>query len=578
MTRAAIGRAHGPFVGTRPFRARDRRLFHGRRAETEELVRSWSRHRLTVLHGDNGVGKTSLVGAGAAPLLADRGSTVLPTGELCFDPGFPAAVLPGQNPYTRALLALWSPSEFPARGPGTSITDFLRTHESTDRQGLPRPVFAVLDRTELLLRRSAAPEPWRRDFLDELFTAVENRPELRLLLTVRTGHLEELRRLVDKRDVDHAEVGLAPFAPGAAIEAVARSLALAGSPASSGEPGRLVEEARTVRDPRGRPRAHSGTVDPALLQLLGLTLWERAAGAGTALVPDSDTEVDRALTERLAGVLEEVADEHLVPPDVPHAWLRRVVAAGEQGVGRPVGEDPDDALTPGIVHALEDRHLVTTDRDGSAYLLRHPRLARPLTALALSPYARGTTPWTGRDRLRIARAAHTRGEPALAAEHAQLALRAEPAPGPRVRALLTALLGDLAFERGDHGAAAAHYAQAAREREADGDGAAVPRLLVAEARNRLLAGERSAALTGLAAAEGRVHADPSLRTGIGQVLRLAGQAQSALDVLEGAIAGEGGITEARRTRGQIRAELGQTRAEPGESRPEEGGPADGRRA
>lgn len=554
MTRAAIGRAHGPFVGARPFTARDRRLFLGRRSETEELVRSWSRHRLTVLHGDNGVGKTSLVSAGAVPVLTDRGSAVLPPGELCFDPGFPTAILPGQNPYTRALLALWSPSEFPAQGPGTSITDFLRTHESTDRQGLPRPVFAVLDQTELLLRRSPAPEQWRKDFLDELFTALENRVDLRLLLTVRTEHLDELRRLVEKREVDHAEVALVPFGPATAADVVTRSLNLVGSRLAPGEPERLVEEARTVRDPSGRPRAHSDTVDPALLQILGLTLWEEAVESGTALVPGSDTEVDRALTERLAGIVEEVAAEHLVPPDVPHAWLRRVVVAGEQGVGRPVCDDPDNTLTPGVVHALEDRHLVTTNRDGSVYLLRHPRLARPLMALALSPYARGLSPWSEWGRLGIARAAHTRGETALAAEHARQALRAEPAPGPRVRALLTALLGDLAFERGDHGAAAARYAQAAREREAVGDGAAVSRLLVAEARNRLLAGERSAGLTGLAAAEGRVHADPSLRAGIGQVLWLAGQAQSALDVLEGAIAG--GITEARRTRGEIRSGQG----------------------
>ncbi|USY17624.1 ATP-binding protein [Nocardiopsis exhalans] len=554
MIRAAVGRAPGPFVGARPFLAQDRDFFLGRRAETEELVRSWSRCRLTVLHGDNGVGKTSLVNAGAFPALTDRGSIVLPPGELCFDPAFPAAVLPGQNPYTRALLALWSPSDFPTRTPGTSITDFLRTHESTDRQGLPRPVFAALDQTELLLRRSTAPEQPRKDFLDELFTALEHRTELRLLLTVRTEHLDELRRLVDKREVEHAEVGLVPFGPGTAADAVARCLALVGSRLAPTEPGRLVEEARTVRDPRGRHPARSDTVDPSLLQFLGLALWEGAAGSGTTLVPDSGTEIDHVLTERLAAVLEEVAAEHLVPPDVPHAWLRRVVAAGERGVGRPACEDTGSALTPGVVHALEDRHLVTPNRDGSAYLLRHPRLARPLMALPLTPYARGLSPWAERDRLDIARAAHTRGQAELAAEHARRALRAEPVPGPRTRALLTALLGDLAFERGDHAAAAGHYADAARERESVGDGAAVSRLLVAEARNRLLSGDRSAGLARLGAAEERVHADPSLRTGIGQVLWLAGQAQSALDVLEGAMAGGGGISEARRTRGEIRAE------------------------
>ncbi|MFE1166827.1 ATP-binding protein [Nocardiopsis sp. NPDC058789] len=552
MTRAAIVHAHGPFVGARPFRARDRRHFLGRRSETEELVRSWSRHRLTVLHGDNGVGKTSLVGAGALPALTDRGSTVLPLGELRFDPSFPAAILPGQNPYSRALLALWSPSDFPTHGPGTSITDYLRTHESTDRQGLPRPVFAVLDQTELLLRRSAAPEPVRRDFLDELFTAVERRPDLHLLLTVRTQHLDELRRLVEKREVEHAEVGLAPFTPGTATEVVTRSLTLAGSRTAVRDSGRLVDQIRAVGETGSGLRAGDDTVEPALLQILGQALWEEANGTGTALVPDSDAEVDRVLTVHLSRVLAEVAHEHLVSPEVPHAWLRAVAEAGPRGVGRPACEDPDGELTPGMVHALEDRHLVTANRDGSAYLLRHPRLARPLAAL--SPFPPAPRGQGEPNLLDAARVAHTRGETALAAEQARRGLSSRPAPGPRERALLTALLGDLAFERGDHRAAAGHYADAARQREAVGDGAAVSRLLVAEARNRLMVGERSAGLTGLAAAEGRVHADPSLRAGIGQVLWLAGQGSSALDVLEGAMVGGGGITEARRTRGEIRAE------------------------
>ena len=63
-------------------------------------------------------------------------------------------------------------------------------------------------------------------------------------------------------------------------------------------------------------------------------------------------------------------------------------------------------------------------------------------------------------------------------------------------------------------------------------------------------------MAGVAAAESRVYADPSLRTGIGQVLWLARQAQSALDVLERVLVGAGGMTEARRTRGEIRAERG----------------------
>lgn len=552
MTRAVLGRAHGPFIGLRPYLTRDRPLFLGRDEETEAVVRAWTGHRLTVLHGDSGVGKTSLVRAGAAPVLADQGHTVLPTGDLCFDPGFPTAVLPAHNPYTRALLAVWSPEEFPTHGPGTSLIDFLRARTGTDRYGRSRPVFAVLDQTELLLRRSPAPEQWRKDFLEELFGALETREDLRLLVTVRNGHLDELRRLVDKREVEHAEVALRPFTPNTARSVVAGCLATVGSRIGAVEPGRLVEEARTVRAPDGRPDHRTSGVEPALVQLLGLTLWEEATEDHTALMPDDDTEVDRALTERLAGLLEEVAAEHLVPPDVPQAWLRRLVVSDDRGPTGPSHDDPDGSLTPGIVHALEDRRLVTTHTEGTTWVLRHPRLARPLMGLALSPYAHGLRAWGDRDRLGVALGARTRGESVLAAEHAAQTLRSLSSPAPGTHALFTTLLADLAFERGEHRAAAEYYTAAARTRESVGEGVAVLRLLVAEARSRLLCGERASALALVSAITGRVHGDPSLRAGIGQVLWLAGQAEAALDELEGALRGGGGVSEARRTRDEIR--------------------------
>lgn len=557
MTRAVLGSTHGPFIGLRPFLARDRHLFLGRDEETTALVRAWSRHRLTVLHGDNGVGKTSLVRAGAAPALADRGHTVLATGDLCLDPSFPAAVLPAQNPYTRALLALWSPREFPTHGPGTSVVDFLRTHTTTDRYGRSRPLFAVLDQTELLLRRSAVPEQWRKDFLDELFGALEEEigEHLHLLVIVRTGHLDEFRRLVDKREIEHAEVALEPFTPDIAHAVVEGSLTRAGSGVGAAEPHRLVEEARTIRAVGDSSLPRTGTIEPALLQLLGLTLWEEPRKDPSTLVPEDHAEIDRALAERLSDVLEEVAAEHLIPADVPRAWLRELVLCGGRSPTGSARGDPHGPPPPRVVHTLEDRHLVTLHDHGSGHVLRHPRLARPLMVAAPPCDVRRPSTWTDGERLSVANGARVRGERALAAEHAERALSSRPSPEPWTRALFAALLGDLAFERGEHRAAAERYAEAARSCAAIGEGAAVSRLLVAEARNRLLMGERSAALAILTAVEGRVHGDPSLRTGIAQVLWSAGQARSALDVLDGALVGGGGITEARRTRGEIRAEV-----------------------
>lgn len=550
MIRGDSGRAHhpGPFVGARPFGEFDRPLFFGRAHETQALVESWTRHRLTVVSGDAGIGKSSLLNAGAIPALTDQGAEVLPVGRLCFDPAFPAALLPDQNPYTRALLAAWDPPSFPTHAPGTGLSDYLRGRERTDRYDRPRALYAALDQTETLLRPAVADQS-RRDFLDELLTAVESRPGVRLLLTVRTEHLDDLRRFIDKWDVDHAEHFLEPFSPETATDIATRTLASAGNRYGREVVEHLISEVRAVRSADGQACRRTAGVDPALLQTVGRLLRAREPEEAAQL------DVDRALTEFLAGVLEEAAAEHLVPPDIPHAWLRRVVAAGDDGVGAPLHTEADSTLTRGVVHTLQDRHLVAEHGHGSTFRLRHPRLARPLVALALSPYAASSLEsWTPEDRLAVSRAAHTRGENGLAEEHARQALRADPPPGPRTRAMLTALLADAAFGRGEHAEAAVHYADAARLSEAVGDGTAVPRLLAAAARSHLCSGDRAAALDGLVGAAGRVHADPSLRTGIAQGLWQAGQAESALDILDPLIVGQPGASEARRLRSHIRSE------------------------
>ncbi|MEV2275360.1 ATP-binding protein [Nocardiopsis sp. NPDC049922] len=660
MPRIAAGhpRRTGPFVGARPFGSRDRHLFLGRTETVRDLVGAWTGARLTVLHGDAGVGKTSLLHAGAVPALTDRGAHVLPVGRLLIDPAFPSAVLPEQNPFTRALLASWNPDEFPTHGPGRSAGDFLRDHARADRYGRVRPLYAALDQTEPLLRSPALPEPHRGDLIDELLVALDDHPGLHLLLTVRTEHLADLRRVIAAHGADHAEVRLGPLTPTAAVEATAHALDTVGVQHARAVAERLVEEVRTLpgqprtgpavtggateptsadrhgrpggltestsvdghgrpggltestsvdghgrpggltestsadghgrpggltvptsADGHGRPggpsttgpaqpsdpeslggsigsldltvtvnpRDLAATVDPALLQTVGALLYAEGSEAFAA------ADVDRTLAVHLSLLLEEVAAEHLVPRDLPHAWLRRAAAAGAPAPGTDDTRHTD--LTWGLVHTLQDRHLVTPTAEGTAYRLRHPRLARPLLDLAAHPREPTPQPWTTADRIVVARRAHTRGEPDLAGEHARQALRSTPPPPPRDRATLTSLLGDLAFERGEPAVAAAYYAEAAELLEAVGDSAGVARLLVAQSSSRLRAGQRSAALDGLRAAAGRVRGDSSLRTGIGQALWRIGQSQSALDVLDAVLTGDRSASEARRTRNRIRAEL-----------------------
>jgi hypothetical protein len=546
MLRISDGRVSpgNPFVGARPFGERDRHLFFGRAEETAALLSAWRGSRLTVLHGECGVGKSSLLRAALVPALTDRGARVLPVGTLCFDPAFPAAVLPEQNPYTRALVAAWDPVAFPSHSPGTSIADFLRSRAPTDRHGAARPLYAALDQTEVLMRGD---RPGRRRFMEELLGAAAAVPGLRLLVTARTEHLDGLRRLIDKYEVDHVEVPLWPLAPDAAAEAARATLAVAGTRYGPDAADRLVEAALVPDAADGPARGSGDPVDPALFQAVGRILCEHGPGRV------QDLDIDAGLAAFLVRLVREVAAEHLVPPDVPHAWLRRVVVAGDEGVDVPEYGDREECLTRGLVHSLQDRHLVAAGGDG--YVLRHPRLARPLMSLFAQP-GQGLEPWTLDELLQLARAAQTRGEDDLAREHARRALGTRRREPVRTRALLASLLGDLAFARGECEPAAGHYAEAAGLFETQGDGAAVARVLVARARSQLECGRRAEALGGLTSAANRVHGDPSLSTGIGQGLWRAGQGALAREVLDGVFVGAGATTEARRTRAEVIAARG----------------------
>ncbi|WP_262391783.1 ATP-binding protein [Nocardiopsis sp. CNR-923] len=565
MPRITAGHARrtGPFVGGRPFGPRDRHLFLGRTETVRDLVQAWTRARLTVLHGDAGAGKTSLLQAGAVPALTDRGARVLPVGRLLIDPAFPSAVLPEQNPLTRALLASWNPGEFPTHGPGRSAGDFLRDHARADRYGRVRPLFAALDQTEPLLRSPARSEPHRGDLIDELLVALDDHPGLHLLLTARTEHLADLRRMIAAHGADHSEVRLGPLAPDAAVEAAAHALDTVASDTPGTSPSAWWS--RCAPFPGGRPPVPPRRAVPR-------TPPTPPTSPRPSTPPCSRPRAP-SCTPRASRPSPQTTSNASSPSTSPSSWRRSPPNTSSPATCRTSGcaappppaprapppPTPSTRAAPTSPGAWSTPSRTATwsppTADGAAYRLRHPRLARPLLDLVAHPCESAPEPWTTADRIVVARRAHTRGEPDLAGEHARRALRSTPPPAPRDRATLTSLLGDLAFERGEPAVAAAYYAEAAELAEAVGDGAAVARLLVAQSSSRLRAGQRSAALDGLRAAVGRVHGDSSLRTGIGQALWRVGQSQSALDVLDAVLVGDRSATEARRTRNRIRAEL-----------------------
>ncbi|MFZ1630892.1 MAG: caspase family protein, partial [Anaerolineae bacterium] len=88
-----------PWPGLRPYHQRDRRFFFGRDAEAAALVEHVTSHPITVLVGDSGVGKSSLLRAGLGPRLSSMPAENDGAGSAW-------AILPPMRPGDRPIMRL----------------------------------------------------------------------------------------------------------------------------------------------------------------------------------------------------------------------------------------------------------------------------------------------------------------------------------------------------------------------------------------------------------------------------------------------------------------------------------------
>ncbi|NJP94224.1 tetratricopeptide repeat protein [Nonomuraea sp. FMUSA5-5] len=198
--------------------------------------------------------------------------------------------------------------------------------------------------------------------------------------------------------------------------------------------------------------------------------------------------------------------------------------------------------------ANQDRHLITDARHDTGPGLRQRRLLAPLRRLDA-----GKWPPAAPDAAALLCAAvraHAEGEPGRAGRLAREAARVCPPKEMRVRADIESLLGNLSYEQRSLDEAVERYLAAATLFEALNDCTSVGWILAAAGRISLEQGRRSTAVAHMLAATGRLPHDPVVRTGLGQVLRAAGETAAALDVLTQVLERDD-VPEARRTRNEI---------------------------
>lgn len=559
-----------PYVGLRPFRAEDGDRFFGRSTESHDLAALWQANRLTVLHGSSGVGKTSLLRAGVIPLLDPGSVEVLPPGRVSHSSAFPLAALLKHNPYTFALLTFWSPNEPATSLSGLAVPDFLRRRKKrTDSYGRPLPVLAAIDQAEELFTDSIHHRRYQGPFIDELVEALDEHPDLHLLLLIRDSFRIDLSPYEhDLGQASQAWIRLLPLIPQTALDAIRGPLNVTDRSFTLGAAEELVDGLRTseiVHAVGQRSTVIAEEIEPALLQVVCSHLWE-ALPDDINIIASHElhvyADVVRTLAEFCGRALIAIADDRGLPATELRSWLQRTFITE---LGRKSTVDEGLTHTAGmpnaVMRALENRHVIKAEqRAGSRwYELQHDLLIEPIrrmddTALRPMPQAEPS------EHLRTAAEALAAGELALAQQQAERALRGSAATDLRLRGEAESFLGNIAHERGKPTEAEARYRAAAPLFEVLQDTPAVARLLAAIGQSLLAQGRRAEAVDELRAAVDRVPNDLTVQTELGWTLWHLGQQSAAIAVLTGVLSIDGNAPEALRARGEILADMGEAKS------------------
>lgn len=372
----AIDERH-PWLGLASFSEQTRGFFYGRDGEVAELARRIQRKLLTVLFGQSGLGKTSILQAGIVPRLREQGYCPVYV-RVDYSPGAPAASDQIKLAIVQATMqsANWTGSG--AADEGESLWEFLHQRDVAlvDAGGKPLIPLLIFDQFEEMFTLAQADDDGRSRaaaFIDALSELVENRPsaalearlddddsaaerfdfsrsDYRVLISLREDYLPHLEGLKDRMpSITQNRLRLAPMSGQQALAAV------------SGPGAALVSDdvaEAIVRFVAGGSEVAHAQVEPSLLSLICRELNDTRIAAGRDaitldLLAGSHASIlsdfyERALADQPAAVRAVIEDLLLTESGYrENVAAERVVAAFATAGAAP------DALA-----ALVDRRLL----------------------------------------------------------------------------------------------------------------------------------------------------------------------------------------------------------------------------
>jgi hypothetical protein len=384
MTELPIIDAERPWPGLLPFTEEARMFFHGREAETDDLFRLIEREPLTVLFGQSGLGKSSLLNAGVFPLLRRAG--YLPVYmRLSLDAAAPVLI----DQVWQALMHECAEHEVSATAPqpGDSFWQYLHRPGTRFLNPHGRPVVPVLafdQFEEIFTLGRQTPEQTARTqvLLQQLGELIENRlppaleneltehPELldqfdllgqniKIVFTFREDYLadfEGLKTLI--RPIMQNRMRLAPMRGDRAAEAIQQVGA-----------GRLsaTVAARIVRFVGGAARGDAGkleeiSVEPALLSLVCRELNEQRIARG-----QSEISADLIQGENTQQIIAQFYSQGFAGLDIRVRYFvedRLLTAAGYRDSCALENALAEPGVSEEAIQTLVDRRILRREERG----------------------------------------------------------------------------------------------------------------------------------------------------------------------------------------------------------------------
>jgi hypothetical protein len=189
--------AQHPWLGLVSYTEETRAYFHGREEEAAELGRRVQRKLLTVLFGQSGLGKTSILQAGLVPRLRPEGFCPVYV-RLDYDPSSPS---PADQIKRAVFLATESAGTWTQSGSaitGETLWEFLHHRDDVLKDPSGRTLIPILifDQFEEIFTLAQSDDAGRRraqEFLADLSDLVENRPPAALELRIERDEADASR-------------------------------------------------------------------------------------------------------------------------------------------------------------------------------------------------------------------------------------------------------------------------------------------------------------------------------------------------------------------------------------------------